>query len=203
MTCPTRVQVVAITDGDRQSCYACCMHRLLCYICSATRPCATRAHGHLLSHARLCAETIALIRRRTKEVMNQPEMIAWLKATHKPQLHDMDVRVRFFWLTCSDWLRCSTAFLGWHQERNSKNGVRCTDSCSKKKLQGVVGVGAGPGLTGLTSRWCMHDEFMLDGGSTVLRELAHAQILGRPSNLQRMPLYASHVDLCCRLPGKH
>ncbi|CAK0783709.1 hypothetical protein CVIRNUC_006908 [Coccomyxa viridis] len=39
-------------------------------------------------------ETIALIRRRTKEVMNQPEMIAWLKATHKPQLHDMDVRAR-------------------------------------------------------------------------------------------------------------
>ena len=87
------------------------MHMLwVCYSQVQQDPMSLKAHGHLLSHARLCAETIALIRRRTKEVMNQPEMIAWLKATHKPQLHDMDVRVRFLWLTCSDWLRCSSAF---------------------------------------------------------------------------------------------
>ena len=64
-----------------------------CNTFSATTAYAIEAHGHLLIHAWLCAETIALIRQRTKEVMNQPEMIAWLKATHKPQLHDLDVRV--------------------------------------------------------------------------------------------------------------
>jgi hypothetical protein len=39
------------------------------------------------------AETIAKIRERTKEAMNRPEIIAWLKLTHKPGQVAPDVRV--------------------------------------------------------------------------------------------------------------
>ena len=58
--------------------------------------------GHRIMHGALCdgvAETIARIRTRTREVMNQPEMRAWLKATHKPGTVTDDIRVTTYILT--------------------------------------------------------------------------------------------------------
>ena len=46
------------------------------------------------------AETIVRIRTRTREVMNQPGMRAWLKATHKPSTVTDDIRVTSHLHTC-------------------------------------------------------------------------------------------------------
>lgn len=49
---------------------------------------------HNQTHPVYLAETIAKIRTRTREEMNRPQMIAFLKATHKPNMFSDDVRVR-------------------------------------------------------------------------------------------------------------
>ena len=49
---------------------------------------------HNQAHPVYLAETIAKIRKRTREEMNRPQMIAFLKATHKTGMFTDDVRVR-------------------------------------------------------------------------------------------------------------